>query len=91
MDNQLFRLYHLMNIDNCRKILAEGKIRSRNQHNSISAAAGAGKLVPDNFVHFNFCPKAPILWNLHQIIERETHLSSIWQYGFYSAKMVLLI
>lgn len=52
------RLYHLTNVDNCKKILLEGVIRSR-KHAIKAPYTG-------NFVHFNFCPKSPMLWNLYQ-------------------------
>ena len=61
MDDQLDRIYHITSIDKCREILLSGKMRPRNQH-----SVGYGKLDPGNFVHFNFCPKSPMLWNLYQ-------------------------
>lgn len=65
MDNLLENLYHLTNVENCKQILLDGKIRPRN-HGDIATNVGGGTLMPGNFSHCNFCPKAPMLWNLYQ-------------------------
>ena len=65
MDNQIDKLYHLTNIENCKQILLDGKIRPRN-HGTKAANGVRGNSAPGNFVHCNFCPKAPMLWYLYQ-------------------------
>ena len=62
----LHPLYHLTNISNCVKILQDGELRPHCIADGLVFGHMRDSFAPDNYVHFNFCPRSVMLFKAKQ-------------------------